>query len=208
MLGFLKTDPMPVELDWELWVLDQLEQAVFTELKNRGVPEDQWTYYMGFFKRLWERGVHFTQGTFTEEKEILITEYKLRGWDEATLRAIQGISEFWARVKGAPWLRYPKALFIELWSYGGPPAMTLIFSEPWTYEEPPTLHQILLEPWSPGPPPTLSLLFSEPWSPGPPPTMSLIFSEPWTLAYTLKFSEPWTYSEPPSMTQKFVEPWG
>jgi len=93
MLNFLSTDIMPVELEWELWVLDALEQRTYMELQTLGVPQEDWQYYMGFQKRLWEARVKFAQATFQLEKTSLVNEYTLRGWDPNVLSAIQGIAE-------------------------------------------------------------------------------------------------------------------
>lgn len=99
LLNFLPTDPMPLELKWELEVLDRLEQLTYEELKTQGVSEDLWQYYLGFNKRLWERAVDFNDQTFLLEKTTLIQEYVLRGLDKAILDALQDIGEYCASAK-------------------------------------------------------------------------------------------------------------
>lgn len=92
-LNFFPTDPMPSELTWELEVLDALEQRTYTELQTLGVPQEDWQYYMGFQKRLWEARVKFAQATFQLEKQSLVNEYVLRGWNLNALQALQVIAE-------------------------------------------------------------------------------------------------------------------
>lgn len=104
---------MSDELDWELRILDELERRTFKELEDRFVPQDQWNYYMGFQKRVWERRVHFAQATYQLEKQSLLNEYVLRGWDLSTLQAIQYIAENMAIYK---LMNY---LYAGVWTYPG-----------------------------------------------------------------------------------------
>lgn len=164
MLGYKPNDPMPTELDWELWVLDQLEQEAAVAMAALGISTEDQKYYLGFLKRLWERRVHFSFLTFTEEKEILITEYILRGWDETTLRTLQAIAESWALIKGAPWLRVPLVKFTEGWGYEEPPFMSLLFSEPWSFGDPIGLVLKFSENWNYTEPPSMNQKFVEVWS--------------------------------------------
>jgi len=98
-LNFFPTDPMPVELEFELTILDWLEQRIYAHMRNLGISSDQWAWYVGFSKRLWERAVKFAQETFQLEKTSLVTEYTLRGHDPAVLGVIQVEGEAMATLK-------------------------------------------------------------------------------------------------------------
>jgi len=96
---FLVDTPSAEELDFELMILDWLEQRIYAHMRNLGISSDQWAWYVGFSKRLWERAVKFAQETFQLEKTSLVTEYTLRGHDPAVLGVIQVEGEAMATLK-------------------------------------------------------------------------------------------------------------
>ena len=87
------------ELEWETEVLLELEVQIFDVLTNWGVPSDQWPYYVGFAKRIWERALKFQSETFLLEKQSVLNEYVLRGHTLGVLEAIQVHAEALALIK-------------------------------------------------------------------------------------------------------------
>jgi len=87
------------ELDWELYILDQLEQEAYALLEAQGIPTDQQNYYVGFTKKLWERRIDFGDATYAKEKESLENEYTLRGLDPTLFDPLQDIAEKYAEYK-------------------------------------------------------------------------------------------------------------
>ena len=87
------------ELEWETIVLLALEVQIFDVLTNWNVPSDQWPYYVGFAKRVWERAMKFADATFQLEKQSLLNEYVLRGHVLAVLEAVQIHAEAYAQIK-------------------------------------------------------------------------------------------------------------
>jgi len=101
------------ELEMELEVLLWLEQMLFEVLANDLIPEALWNYYMGFAKRLWERGVTFNYETFLLEKTSLRNEYVLRGLFLDVLEDLQADIEnaaLWKRLRYFP-------IFPPIWAY-------------------------------------------------------------------------------------------
>jgi hypothetical protein len=92
---------MVTELDWELQVLEALEVDCYAKLDSLGVPTEDQNYYVGYTKRLWETALKFGAGTYELEKTSLRNEYLLRGWDGATLDALEEVAQKWAEVKKA-----------------------------------------------------------------------------------------------------------
>jgi len=72
-----------------------LEQPIMDECQSKGVPTDQWQYYIGFGKRAKEICMTFSSETKAEELEILQDEYILRGHDPNVLSQIKGIVDPW-----------------------------------------------------------------------------------------------------------------
>jgi len=99
-LTFLREDGYRVgELEWETLVLLGLEVQIFDVLTNWTVPSDQWPYYVGFAKRVWERSMKFGDATFQLEKQSLLNEYELRGHVLGVLEAVQVHAEAYALIK-------------------------------------------------------------------------------------------------------------
>jgi hypothetical protein len=90
---------MTLELDWEIEVLELLEQDVYPYLEAQGIPKEEWEHYVAFAKGMWERRVHFNQETFQLEKTSLLNEFTWRGLDPTHLTAIQAFSESRAEEK-------------------------------------------------------------------------------------------------------------
>lgn len=90
---------MVTELDWELQVLEALEVDCYAILNGLGVPSEDQNYYVGYTKRLWEIALAFGDNTYELEKTSLKNEYLLRGWDSATLDAMENTAKKWADVK-------------------------------------------------------------------------------------------------------------
>lgn len=89
------------EFKWEMDVMLLLELMTFDILNNWGIPGEQWTYYVIFAKRMWERAQKFTGETFLIEKASLIYEFTERGLDPNVLNQIQVQSEALAMYKQA-----------------------------------------------------------------------------------------------------------
>lgn len=70
-----------------------LEQPTMDELTFKGVPTDQWPYYIGFAKRMLKLYEHFTGSTLADEKLSLINEYENRGYDRDVLEQLQDVVE-------------------------------------------------------------------------------------------------------------------
>ena len=98
------------EFKWEMDVMLLLELMTFDVLNNWGIPGEQWTYYVIFAKRLWERAQKFTGETFLIEKASLIHEFTERGLDPDVLTQIQVQSEFLALYKQGQ-------MFPSAWAY-------------------------------------------------------------------------------------------
>jgi len=73
------------DLENALIRMDTLEKTTFSELEEKGVPTDQWVYYVAFSKRAYDICWTFTGDTRAQEIDSLINEYVLRGYDEDVL---------------------------------------------------------------------------------------------------------------------------
>ena len=116
------------ELEWETLVLLALEVEIFDVLTNWNVPSDQWPYYVGFGKRVWERAMKFTDATFQLEKQSLINEYVLRGHVQGVLEAVQVHAEALAQIKKG-------YLMPSAWAYDNAPVGFLFAPAAWTYDD-------------------------------------------------------------------------
>lgn len=73
-----------------------LEQPSMDELTVKGVPADQWPYYMGFAKRMLQLYRHFSGWTLGAEKQSLINEFVERGLDQNVLLQLQDVvDDYW-----------------------------------------------------------------------------------------------------------------
>ena len=109
---------MKEELNIELFVLDQLEKGCFTVLQSLGVDTALWVYYVGYAKRLWERGLKFNSVTYGLERTSLQNEYVARGLDLAVLEALDPPVEEAIAAKRA----LAKPVWPPVWSYDDGPA--------------------------------------------------------------------------------------
>ena len=74
------------------------EEPTMAELEAKGVPKDQWPYYIGFMKKMLTLYLKFTGVTLLMEKESLLNEYVLRGHDLTVLEQIQEVAAGCAEV--------------------------------------------------------------------------------------------------------------
>lgn len=99
------------------------EEPTMEELQAKGVPQDQWTYYFGFMKRLLEMYRDFSGATLELEITSLIEEYVLRGHNRNVLEQIRGVVARECVMS---------ALFYEYWNYLSQPSFVLQHSEDWS----------------------------------------------------------------------------
>ena len=91
------------DLESALIRMDTLEKTAFSELTEKGVPTDQWVYYVAFSKRAYDICWTFTGDTREREISSLITEYVLRGYDKDVLTQLADAACIQAdQDKGAP----------------------------------------------------------------------------------------------------------
>jgi len=80
-------------LEPELKEFVELEPYVEAELIVKGVPSNQWQYYHGFAKRMLALYLNFIGETLQKEKQSLINEYVLRGYNLNVLQQEQDVVE-------------------------------------------------------------------------------------------------------------------
>jgi len=69
------------------------EEPTLAELEFKGVPTEEWPYYVGYMKRMLELYKQYTGDTLQLEKDSLIAEYVLRGYDKEVLQQVQEVAE-------------------------------------------------------------------------------------------------------------------
>ena len=69
------------------------EEPTLAELESKGVPTEEWPYYVGYMKRMLELYTEYTGETLQLEKDSLIAEYVLRGYDKEVLEQVQEVAE-------------------------------------------------------------------------------------------------------------------
>jgi len=70
-----------------------LETPIMDDLTIKGVPQNQWQYYIAFSKRMLKLYEVFSGATLQDEKQSLINEYVARGFDLAILQQQQDVVE-------------------------------------------------------------------------------------------------------------------
>lgn len=93
---------MEPRLRWEIDVLEDLEEDVFQELGDKGIPSDEWPYYVGFVKRVKKIYRDFDDATAEDEITSLRNEYILRGWDPDILDQLMAVGRAYGLVQRQP----------------------------------------------------------------------------------------------------------
>lgn len=83
---------MSTRIEVDLGFLDYLEIQVFAYLLTQGVDEALWKIYMGFAKRVYHFYTNFRANTAANETAVLLSEYVLRGNDQAILEGVRDIA--------------------------------------------------------------------------------------------------------------------
>lgn len=68
------------------------EIPTMAELEFKGVPTEEWPYYIGYMKEMCKLYRNYTGLTLQSEKDSLITEYVLRGYDKEVLEQVQEVA--------------------------------------------------------------------------------------------------------------------
>lgn len=68
------------------------EEPTMRELESKGVPEVEWPYYLGYMKRMCQLYKKYQGATLLSEKDSLIAEYVLRGYDKEILQQVQEVA--------------------------------------------------------------------------------------------------------------------
>jgi len=76
----------------------ECEIPTMNELQAKGVPGEEWPYYIGYMKRMLVLYRAYTGATLQLEKTNLIEEYVLRGKDRDVLEQVQTVTEVCAGI--------------------------------------------------------------------------------------------------------------
>jgi len=80
----------------------ECEEPTMLELESKGVPQNEWQYYLGFMKRMLDLYRTFIGETLQQEKDSLIAEYVLRGKDKEVLEQVQEVARNCAGIAPPP----------------------------------------------------------------------------------------------------------
>jgi len=80
----------------------ECEEPTMEELETKGVPEEEWPYYLGYMKRMLAFYRQYTGATLQLEKTSLIEEYVLRGKNRDVLEQVQDVTEECAGIAPPP----------------------------------------------------------------------------------------------------------